>query len=186
MSRLATSRPRLLTSRRPTVVRQPLLIAVVGVVVLLAAAAAWGGVGALTGAALGLLLVAIFLITGRLPFLVSDQLGRGVAFLVLGINYLFRVVLLLVALIALQDRPWLDARALGLTVIIGALAWNALVLRRHLLAVGEKDADRTMVADGAEIAAGGNTMNSAGTSVDADDSAEEAIQAAAGSGGGGP
>jgi hypothetical protein len=136
MSRIATSQTQRSTNagRSSSAVRQTLVIGFGGVVVLLAGALLLGGTDALAGAAIGVALVAVFLFSGRLPFLVDAQLGAGAAFLVLGINYLFRVVLLLVALVALGDQPWLDARVVGLVVIAGALAWNAMALRRHLLA----------------------------------------------------
>ena len=108
-------------------------MAVVGAIALLAGSLVFGGADALAGAAVGLTLVALFLLAGRLPFLVDAQLGAGAAFLVLGINYLFRVVLLVVALAALRDQTWLDPRVVGLVVIVGALGWNAVALRRHLL-----------------------------------------------------
>jgi hypothetical protein len=37
-----------------------------------------------------------------------------------------------VALVALRDQSWLNAKVTGLVVIFGALAWNALALRRYL------------------------------------------------------
>lgn len=108
------------------------LVATAGVVLLLVGALVLGGTEGLIGAAVGVVLVAVFLASGRLPFLVDAQLSPGLAYAVLGINYLFRVVLLLVALVVLKDQPWLDARALGVVVILGALVWNAMALRRHL------------------------------------------------------
>lgn len=131
---LGTSQPTGTASpdRSAPVGRQSLLLTIAAVVVPLGGAFALGGAGALAGAAVGLALVATFLISGRLPFLVDVQLTPGLAYLVLGINYLFRVVLLLVALIALKDQAWLDAQALGVVVIGGALVWNAMALRRHL------------------------------------------------------
>ena len=133
MSRTATSQPTgtALPGRSGSNVRLSLFLAIAAVV-LLGGAFVLGGTEALAGAAVGLALVATFLLSGRLPFLVDAQLSPGVAYLVLGINYLFRVVLLLVALVALKDQPWLDARALGVVVITGALVWNAMALRRHL------------------------------------------------------
>jgi len=134
MSRIATSSPTptAASGRSVSVGRQLLLIGIAGVLVLLGGAFVLGGTEALAGAAVGSVLVAVFLASGRLPFLVDAQLAPGLAYLVLGINYLFRVVLLLVALVVLKDQPWLDARALGVVVIAGALVWNAMALRRHL------------------------------------------------------
>ncbi|GAA3390184.1 hypothetical protein [Cryptosporangium minutisporangium] len=134
MSRIATSRTTQSTrrGRSGAVGRQSLLLGLGAVIVLLGGAFLLGGSDALAGAAVGVALVAAFLVSGRLPFLVDAQLAPGLAYLVLGINYLFRVVLLLVALVALKDKDWLDARALGVVVIAGALVWNAMALRRHL------------------------------------------------------
>lgn len=129
MSRIATSRP-----ARPT--RTLPLFGAAGALVL-GLAYLLGGIDALAGAALGSALVALFLLSGRLPFLVDAQLAPGLAYLVLGINYLFRVALLLVALAALKDETWLDARVLGLVVIGGALVWNAFAIRKHLAGLGK-------------------------------------------------
>ena len=136
MSRIATSRPQRSVSRdrRHSLARGLPVIATVAIVVLLAGSLVLGGMDALAGAVVGLALVTVFLLAGRLPFLVDAQLGAGAAFIVLGVNYLFRVVLLVVALAALHDQTWLDPRVVGLVVIAGALSWNAVALRRHLLA----------------------------------------------------
>src|SRR4051794_4231021 len=122
MSRTATSRPQRSVSRdrRLSTVRRLQLIVGVAVVVLLAGSLLLGGADALAGAAVGLALVAAFLLAGRLPFLVDAQLGAGAAFLVLGVNYLFRVVLLVVALAGLREQTWLDPRVVGVVVIVGA------------------------------------------------------------------
>jgi hypothetical protein len=106
--------------------------AVFAAVVVLAVSTAVGGLDALAAAAVGLALVAAFLLSGRLPFLVEDQFGATFAFLLLGINYIFRILLLVVAFVALRDATWLDRRVLGAVVIGGALIWNAAVLRKHL------------------------------------------------------
>ncbi|WP_157018280.1 hypothetical protein [Cryptosporangium arvum] len=140
----------------------PLFLALAGVVVLLGGAFLLGGTEALAGAAVGLGLVAAFLASGRLPFLVDAQLAPGIAYLVLGINYLFRVVLLLVALVALKDQPWLDARALGLVVIAGALVWNVLALRRHLAAAARNTTSEVIDGESPDV----NTKETTTTSSD--------------------
>ncbi|MFI5956776.1 hypothetical protein [Cryptosporangium sp. NPDC051539] len=119
-----------------------------------------GGTESLAGAAVGLVLVTLFLIAGRLPFVVDNQLGPGIAYLVLGINYLFRVVLLLVALVALKDQPWLDARALGLVVISGALVWNAIALRKHLDGLGKVNSSETETGSDESIPSASQTGGS--------------------------
>ncbi|TQS44143.1 hypothetical protein [Cryptosporangium phraense] len=121
---------------------------------MLALAFLLGGLESLAGASVGLGLVVLFLLSGRLPFLVDAQLAPGVAYLVLGINYLFRVVLLLVALVALKDQSWLDARALGLVVIGGALVWNAIALRKHLDGLGKVNSSETETGSNESIPSG--------------------------------
>jgi hypothetical protein len=164
MSRIATSHPAGTASpgRSGFAARKLSIFVLAAVVVLLGGAFVLGGTEALAGAAVGLALVAVFLASGRLPFLIDTQLAPGVAYLVLGINYLFRVVLLLVALIALKDQPWLDARALGVVVIAGALVWNAMALRRHL------DAARNTTSE--VIDAELSNVNSEETKTDSDES----------------
>jgi hypothetical protein len=79
------------------------------------------------------------------------MVGAGAAFLLLGVNYLFRIVLLLVALLVLRDQTWLDRRVVGGVVIAGALGWNVVVLRRHLRAPAAEaatESEETAVATG--------------------------------------
>lgn len=57
---------------------------------------------------------------------VADSLTLPVA---LG-TYLIKVVLLAVLLVAVRDRPWLDPRAFGLSVVAGTFAWTAVHARR--------------------------------------------------------
>lgn len=95
-------------------------------------AAVLGGSDAVAGVVIGLALVVLFFLSGRVPL----RLGRGVppsaAFLLLGLNYMLRIGLLLLALRALRDADWLDRRVLGGAVIVGALLWNAVQVRGHL------------------------------------------------------
>jgi hypothetical protein len=109
-----------------------LVPASIAVVVVLLLTLLLGGPDALAGAAIGLVLVVLFLLSGRLPIMVEEQFGAGIAYLVLATNFIFRVVLVLVAYLVLRDASWLDAKVLGVMVIAGALAWNVLMLRKHL------------------------------------------------------
>jgi hypothetical protein len=112
---------------------------VTSLVGLVAAAVAWVAVGEQgpLSAALGALLVIVFLSAGTIPFAVAGDTtqGRGaLAFLVLGTTYALRLVLSLV--VAKVSAPHVDGRAVGLTVVACATAWTATVLvlgtaRRH-------------------------------------------------------
>lgn len=86
---------------------------------------------------LGLAMVLGFFGAGSLPFaVVGDGSRAGLAFLVLGMTYLLRVLLGAVAYVVAVQLPWVDMRVVGLTVIGCALVWTAthVVLglsRRH-------------------------------------------------------
>jgi hypothetical protein len=160
MSRIVTSRPQrsITPDRRLVSVRRLSMIAVAAVAVLLIGSLVAGGADAFAGAAVGLVLVALFLLAGRLPFVANAQLGAGAGFLILGLNYLFRIVLLLVALAALRNQTWLDQRVVGVVVIVGALGWNVVALRRHLLtanAAAEGDAAVENLAEKSAVAGPG-------------------------------
>jgi len=112
---------------------------VTGLVGLVAAGVAWAVVGdeGPLSAAVGALLVIVFLSAGTIPFAVAGDTtqGRGgLAFLVLGLTYALRVVLALV--VAKLSAPHVDGRTVGLTVLACATAWTATTLvltlsRRH-------------------------------------------------------
>lgn len=93
--------------------------------------AATGGADAAVGAVLGVALTIIFLFAGRIPVRLADNVPPAVSFLLLGLGYVLRVVLLLAALAALRPATWVDSHALGLTVIATALAWSLVALRAH-------------------------------------------------------
>ena len=113
-----------------------LVTAAVGVVAAGVAWAVTGSDGPLS-AALGALLVIVFLSAGTIPFAVAGDTtqGRGgLAFMVLGLTYALRVVLALV--VAKLAAPHVDGQAVGLTVLACATAWTATTLvltlsRRH-------------------------------------------------------
>jgi ATP synthase protein I len=106
--------------------------AVAVVVALLAGSAALGGPAALAGSGAGLLLVAAFLFGGRVPVRLTDRVPAGVGFVVLLLNYTVRLLLVLVALVALRDASWLEPRAIGVTIVLGALLWSAVQVVGHV------------------------------------------------------
>jgi ATP synthase protein I len=91
-----------------------------------------GGLPALLGSLLGMGLVGAFFLSGRFPVRLADRVPKGVAFIVLGANYGFRVVLLFVALVALRGADWLDSRFVGVAVVLGALVWSAVQIGLHV------------------------------------------------------
>lgn len=105
-------------------------VPVVGLAAL--AAALLGGADALVSVLIGTVLVAAFFLTGRLPAVLGPDIPRGAAFLLLGMGYVLRVMVLLVAFRLLRDVDWIDRRVLGGTVIVGALLWGAAQLYAHL------------------------------------------------------
>lgn len=127
-------------SPAPTLGRRNRIASLVtGLVGLVAAGVAWAVVGdeGPLSAAVGALLVIVFLSAGTIPFAVAGDTtqGRGgLAFLVLGLTYALRVVLALV--VAKLSAPHVDGRTVGLTVLACATAWTATTLvltlsRRH-------------------------------------------------------
>jgi hypothetical protein len=102
------------------------------VVLLLAGSAALGGLPALLGSVVGLLLVAAFLVGGRLPVRLGDRVPAAVGFAVLVVSYSVRLVLMLMALAALRDVSWIEPRAVGATIILGALMWSAVEVVGHV------------------------------------------------------
>lgn len=85
-----------------------------------------GGRGVLS-AALATALVIAFFWSGLVPLLLArDRQERaGAALVVLLVNYVLRLLLVLVVLRLAALGGVVDARAVGLTVIAGALAWTA-------------------------------------------------------------
>jgi ABC-type nickel/cobalt efflux system permease component RcnA len=81
-------------------------------------------VDGLTGAALGVGLVLSFLLVGQLRLAQASQghAGFGAVWLLSG--YVARVLLLLIAFVAITSSGVADRRALGLTVIAVALGWT--------------------------------------------------------------
>jgi hypothetical protein len=120
--------------RRPLLRHRRALMwsACTAVVLLLTGSAALGGPPALAGSAVGLVLLAAFLFGGRLPARVADRVPAAVGFAVLVLNYAVRLALMLVALAALRDASWLEPRAVGVTIVLGALVWSAVQVAGHV------------------------------------------------------
>jgi len=104
-----------------------------------AVAAVTHGDDGVWSALLGLVLVLVFFAAGSLPFAVAGdgQQGRGcLAFFVLGLTYVLRLLVGVVVYAVASSSADLDSRVIGLSIIGCALAWTAahVVLglsRRH-------------------------------------------------------
>jgi hypothetical protein len=81
---------------------------------------------------IGLLLVAAFMLGGRVPLRLGGETTPGLSFALLGLGYALRIVLLLLALRMFRDSGWVDGRVLGGTVILGALVWSLLQVAGHV------------------------------------------------------
>ena len=95
---------------------------------LLAVLVAWAAVGSRgpASALLGAGVVLGFFLLGGLPFVVFGDGGKGrsaMAFLVLGMTYLLRILLGVVIWALAVDSPRIDRVAVGVTVIVCALVW---------------------------------------------------------------
>ncbi|MCW2598584.1 MAG: hypothetical protein JWM02_413 [Frankiales bacterium] len=109
-----------------------------GLVAALVGAAAVGEDGPLS-AAVGTVLVLIFLSAGSLPLVVAGDGTEGRAklgFLVLGMTYALRLVVAVAVLTAADASGSVDSTVMGLTVIACAVVWTGtqVVLatrRRH-------------------------------------------------------
>ena len=99
-----------------------LTTAAAGLVAVLVAWAAVGTDGPLS-ALLGAGLVLGFFLLGALPFVVADLGHKGMAFLVLGMTYLLRVLLGVVVWAVAVQSERIDRVVVGLTVIACALVW---------------------------------------------------------------
>lgn len=120
--------PGTITSRRlgPGPVALTLLA---GAVCAVVAVTLVGGRGALS-AALAAVLVLGFFRSGRLPLVLAGGPVGGLAVVVLLTNYVLRLALALLLLVAAVEAGWVDRRALGISVIVCGLAYvNGAVLR---------------------------------------------------------
>ena len=105
---------------------------------LVAVVVAWLAVGSEgpLSALLGAGLVLGFFLLGGLPFVVAQLGHKGMAFLVLGMTYLLRVLVGVVVWAVAVQSPDIDRVVVGVTVIACALVWvNTQVFlglaRRH-------------------------------------------------------
>ncbi len=87
-----------------------------------ARAAAW--------VAVGLAIVAAFFCIGALAVAAAGKLGDELTLPAALGTYLIKVVLLGVLMVSVRDQPWLDPTALGLSVLVGTIAWTAVHARR--------------------------------------------------------
>jgi ATP synthase protein I len=98
--------------------------AVVAVPLVAVAAVTAGGKGAL-GAALGVLLVAVFFTIGVLVLGWASKINPLALMNVAIVIYLVKVVALLGVLLFFQDTTLFDRRAFGLAILVAALVWMA-------------------------------------------------------------
>ena len=87
-----------------------------------ARAAAW--------VAVGLAIVAVFFCVGALAVAAAGRVGEELTLPAALGTYLIKVVLLGVLMVSVRGQPWLDPQALGLSVLVGTLAWTAVHARR--------------------------------------------------------
>ena len=87
-----------------------------------ARAAAW--------VAVGLAIVAVFFCVGALAVAAAGKLGDELTLPAALGTYLIKVVLLGVLMVSVRGQPWLDPTALGLSVLVGTVAWTAVHARR--------------------------------------------------------
>lgn len=80
--------------------------------------------------AVGLAIVAAFFSLGALAVAAAGKLGDELTLPAALGTYLVKVVLLGVLMVSVRDQPWLDPAALGLSVLVGTLAWTAVHARR--------------------------------------------------------
>lgn len=106
---------------------------------LIAVAISWAAVGSHGpgSALLGLVMVLVFFSVGSLPFVVAgDGSRKGLAFLVLAMTYVLRILLGVVVYAVASSSDAVDSQVVGITVIGCALVWvNTQVFlglsRRH-------------------------------------------------------
>jgi hypothetical protein len=105
-----------------------------GAALVLVVAAFWvvGGDRSGAGAGVGIAMVVLFFAGGRAPMLLASSTPAGQLFLLVAMGYVLRVVLLLVVLVNLGEASWLDRQAVAATILAGALAWTAYLVRAHV------------------------------------------------------
>lgn len=119
------------TSPRADRLTAPLVTAAVGLGCAAVAGDRLGRPGVLS-AVLGAALVLGFFWSGLVPFLLArgQEGGKGVALLVLVLNYVTRLVALFAVLVVATQAGAVDRRAVGLSVVACSLAWTAAHVAR--------------------------------------------------------
>jgi hypothetical protein len=113
--------------------RRPLVWGTCAAIVLTpAVAGALGGTEAAAGAVVGLGLVTAFFLVGRIPVRLAPVVPAALGFLLLGLGYALRIVLLVLALGAVRELDHVDGRATAATVILGALVWSFVQVGAHV------------------------------------------------------
>jgi ATP synthase protein I len=78
----------------------------------------------------GLAVVALFFSVSAYAVAAAGRIADSLTLPVALGTYMIKVVLLGVLLVALRDRPWLDPKAFGLSVVAGTFAWTGVHARR--------------------------------------------------------
>jgi ATP synthase protein I len=108
-----------------TLLGRAVVMTLVAGLLCMAVAAGTAGADGLLGAVVGVGLVLAFLLVGQLPVAQAARGRRALGGALLLFLYTSRVVLLLVAFRVLSVAGAVDRDALGLTVVLCALAWTA-------------------------------------------------------------
>jgi ATP synthase protein I len=103
----------------------------VGLVVVAVAALTAGGKGAL-GAAIGVVVVAVFFTAGLLAVTWAGRVSPQMMMLAAVLGYLVKVVLLMVLLSSFSDTTLFSPRAFGWGVVICTIAWTIGEVRAFL------------------------------------------------------
>ena len=80
--------------------------------------------------AVGLVIVAAFFSVGALAVAAAGKLSEDLTLPAALGTYTIKIVLLGVLLVSVRGKPWLDPAALGLSVLVGTLAWTGVHIRR--------------------------------------------------------
>ena len=99
------------------------IIAGIGVVL-------WRGNGAIAGAALGLIIAIGFFAMGMVLLSKVIRSADPLAFIAASMAvYLAQIVVLLVFLIAVKGRTWMDAKAAGIVILVVLIVWQVFAFR---------------------------------------------------------
>ncbi len=103
--------------------------AVCGVLAVVVAAIGWGPNAAIS-AALGGLVALVFFATGMILLSRLVRSANPYAFLAVGMAvYLGQVLGLLIFMIVLRDKAWIDGPALGLAALAVTIVWQGFAMR---------------------------------------------------------